>query len=95
MNTIKVYPRNSDERVKLTEAARELTRISGNGTVYTVEETYFDYGQNWMWTTIIAHRQSGDSFQRLCPRDHEKIIMSKDIPATVAEITADKYWKEL
>ena len=95
MNTIRQYAPDTIEHVKLAIAACWLEHFSTKETRYEVGDCYFDLGQNWMWSTIIATRSDGDSYQALCPRDHEKIIRSQDIRATVEEITADKYWKEL
>lgn len=95
MDTIRQYAPDSDEHVKLDLAAFWLTHFSTKGTRYETDDCYFDLGQNWMWTTIIATRSDGDTYQVLCPRDHEKIIRSQDILATVKEIMADKYWHEL
>ena len=93
-NYIRQYAPNSDEVAKLAYASAELTKRSRKGTAFYVDDCYFDLGQNWMWTTIIARRPNGDHWQALCPRDHEKILLSSDIPATVTEIMADKYWYE-
>ena len=94
MEIIRQYAPNSDEVVKLRMASEEMTKNSTKGTTFTVNDCYFDLGQNWMWTTIIAHRPDGQSWQALNPRDYEKILFSKDIPATVHEIMTDKYWYE-
>ena len=92
MDTIKVYAQDTDERKALVTAATILTAISPKGIRYTVDETYFDYGQRWMWTTLIARRPDGVEYQALCPRDHEKIILSEDILTTIAEIRSGKWW---
>ena len=93
---IRQYAPNSDEVAKLTLAAEEFTKQSRKGITYKVEDTYFDLGQNWMWTTIIAYDPDCfcGSYQALCPRDYEKILYSLDIPATVAEIRTDKWWRD-
>lgn len=92
METIRIYTPGEPEYIQLERAAEELTRTSPNGTRFTVKDVYFDFGQRWMWTTIIATRSARHHWQALCPRDYEKILYSSDIPATVAEITSDKYW---
>lgn len=94
MDTIRQYAPNSDEVVRLRMASEEMTKQSTKGTIFTVKDCYFDLGQGWMWTTIIATRPDGDHWQVLCPRDHERILTSHDIPATVHEIMTDKYWYE-
>lgn len=92
MNTIRIYIPGDVEYQRLQDAADELTRISPTGTRYRVDVTYFDLGQGWRWTTLIATRPDGQHYQALCPRDHEKIVTSDDIPGTIAEIVRDKYW---
>lgn len=96
MEIIRQYAPNSDEVVRLTVASEELTRQSRKGIKYYVGDTWFDFGQRWMWTTILAHDPDSNcgDYQALCPRDYEKILYSLDIPATVAEIRADKWWRD-
>lgn len=89
---IRTYAPNSDEVVKLKLACYELEQLSPYSTRYTVEDVYFDLGQQWMWTTIIAHHLSAREWQALSPRDHERILLSTDIRSTCEEIVADKYW---
>ena len=93
---IRIYEPDTAEYKKLTTAATILTAVSPKGITYTVEETYFDYGQNWMWTTIIANDPSstfGD-YQALCPRDYENILLTDDLLATLSAIRADKWWND-
>lgn len=44
----------------------------------SIEDTYFDFGQAWMWTTIIVKKLNSNSclnsYQLLNPADHERII---------------------
>lgn len=96
MEIIRQYAPNSDEVVRLTVASEELTRQSRKCIKYYVGDTWFDFGQRWMWTTILAHDPDSNlgDYQALCPRDYEKILYSLDIPATVAEIRADKWWRD-
>ena len=58
---------------KRLEAAAKLIECFTEKTV-AVENTYFDYGQNWRWTTLIckASEHSMD-YQMLCPRDETNI----------------------
>lgn len=95
MEIIRQYGKHEREYLKLRTASEELTVRSGKGTVYTVGDCYFDLGQNWKWTTILARRSDGTTYQALCPRDYELILKSSDIPATVDAITAGEYWREL
>lgn len=52
---IRTINREEREHAVLEMAALRLTALSPNGATYAVEDTYFDYGQDWMWTTIIRH----------------------------------------
>lgn len=70
---IRTYGFDEKEYTALKAAADLLTVASPHGTVYTVGDTYFDIGQDWMWTTIIARRTNGTSWQALNPREHSLI----------------------
>ena len=83
---IRVYAPNSDEMVKLKLACYELEQLNPNGTRYTVEDIYFDFGQDWMYSGIVAHRRDGASWQAVCPRDYERILLSHDIRKTCEDI---------
>ena len=89
---IRTYAPNSDEMVKLKLACYELAQLSTKGTQYTVEDIYFDIGQGWMYSGIVAHSPDGTSWQALCPRDYESVLLSNDIRKTCEEIVSDKYW---
>lgn len=93
---IRTYSPDTDEYKRLTVAARILTDVSPKCITYTVGDTYFDYGQRWMWTTIIANDPSSTfgSYQALCPRDYENILLTDDILTTLAEVRADKWWQD-
>ena len=69
---ITTYEPGSPEYIALEAAAKLLEVASPNGTKYKVGDCFFDYGQNWMWTTILAEGKNG-SWQALNPRDHELI----------------------
>lgn len=94
MEMIKVYDRNSDEYTRLEMACIVLNRFARKGTRYHVEDTYFDYGQGWKWTTIIATKLDGRQYQALNPHNYTRIITAPDTLTTVGEIIADKYWIE-
>ena len=78
MASIRVYKTTEIEFIRLrtfatacnaTYAAHDMNeRIQ-------VEDVYFDYGQNWKYTTLITHNyDESDSWQSLCPRDYETIL---------------------
>lgn len=94
METIRVYDHDSDEYTRLEMACIALNRFARKGTRYHISDTYFDYGQGWRWTTIIATKPDGSHYQALNPRDHARIITAPDTLAMVREIVADRYWIE-
>ena len=96
MSIIKTYAPDTVEYSKLALAAAILTATSAKGITYKVEDCYFDLGLNWMHTTIIAYDPASfcGSYQALCPRDYEKILLNGDTEATVAEIKEDKWWRD-
>lgn len=75
---IRTYEHYEKEYEWLLCAAAALECASPNGTKYNVEDVYFDFGQDWMWTTIVAYKKDGTSWQALCPRDHD-LICTRDI----------------
>lgn len=93
---IKTYVPDTAEYKALANAAAILTATSKKGVTYTVGDCYFDFGQDWIWTTILANNPNSEwgSYQALCPRDYEKILRSDDLLTTIAEIKADKYWSD-
>ena len=96
MDIIRQYAPDTPEYLKLKLAATALTHLSTKGITYRVEDTWFDYGQRWMWTTILAHDPDSNwgDYQALCPRDFEKILLMPDILNTVNEIRSDKWWRD-
>lgn len=56
---------------KRLSAARDFFQSEGKYCV--VDDIYFDFGQDWMWTTLVVGRTSGSSYQ-IYPRDWEDII---------------------
>ena len=86
----------SDEEKKLVAVAKMLEAVSPNGYRYEVEVTYFDYGQDWLWTTIIRHDDNKDyNVQVLNPKEWEHIITAEtitDLCVITEHITKDKYF---
>ena len=96
-NALKTFEKTSPEYKTLTDAADALNQQVKN-VRYTVEDTYFDFGQNWMYTTIIAHRLDRDAddvtagWQALTPRDQERILfMGDNERQAVIAALADKH----
>ena len=73
-NMIKIYSEGSDEYKKLEIAAQMMSLYSGKK--YYVGVTYFDYGQDWKWTTILEDSDLGG--QALYPKDYEDILFASN-----------------
>lgn len=89
MKSIRIFEKNSREYHLLSAAAEIMTVLSRNGYEYRVSETYFDYGQDWKWTTILCHRPGEGyqwDFQALCPRLQEQIVTAQSIEDLAAAI---------
>lgn len=69
---------------------------AGAKSHYWVDETYLDYGQDWMWTTILKDSDWG-SVQVLCPRDWKVLLDPMANPADAVInaydlVTSSKYF---
>lgn len=84
---IRVFPEDSMEYKRLKDFCTTLNKNSKR-TAYSVEETYFDYGQNWKWTTIIAHtkEERGGGYQALTPADQEKVITNTNVDEVLEHV---------
>ena len=93
MSFIKRYASDTPEYDKLRRAAHILTGLSPNGYKYTVGETYFDFGQDWKWTTILCDGGSFGGYQALSPANQEEIILApvEQLPAVCADVLAGKF----
>lgn len=96
-NALKVFEKDSEERKTLEAVADTLNQKVKNLT-YTVEDVYFDYGQDWRYTTIIAHRTDLEkddviaSWQALNPSEQERILfMGEEERQAVITALADKH----
>ena len=78
---------------KLEVVAKMLEALSPNNAIYIVEDVYLDFGQDWMWTTIVRH--GFKECQILSPRDCEEIMACEtatDFAIVVNNIRNDKYF---
>lgn len=90
---IKTYKLGDPEFENLYKLADILTRKSPNKYVYYVGDTYFDLGQNWMWTTVLC-RGGWSSYQALSPREQEEAILAKsdaELEKIADSVLSDKY----
>lgn len=90
---IRTFKEGSYEYEQLRIAAEMMTEQSPRGFRYYVADTYFDYGQDWMWTTILGISNSNlvTTFQALNPRQQEEIILTNDTRKVVNEYFSDKW----
>lgn len=86
MEIIKVYGDNTHERVNLEIASQLFTRFTGKP--HKVEDVYFDFGQNWMWTTISREDDFWGGVQILYPADYEGIIHANTYDDLVTAVKA-------
>ena len=90
---ITTFEKGSEEYEKLQIAALMLTNRSPRGYQYHVGTTYFDFGQDWKWTTILCNGED-NIYQALNPREQEEIILSDtydEMVKTVELIFTDKF----
>ena len=91
--TIRTYGPTTQEYQALRRVAEVLTIASKNRITYHVENVYFDFGQDWTWTTICAYRPGGDSWQILNPAIHADIVTgSLDAITAAARLTQGPCW---
>lgn len=96
-NKERILRRYEPECKRLYVAADLLNAFAPEGVKFGVDDTYLDFGADWMWTTIIAYRNFSykDSYQALCPRDWKKICYGDmdDLVSVVKEILNSKLIK--
>ena len=85
------------EYKNLVAVAKMLEAISEKGARYEVRETYFDYGQNWKWTTILRIGGKWGDTQILSPRQQKMVLLANttaQLAEAVEDIRSDKYFNE-
>lgn len=87
-NMIKVFPEGSASRERLKTAASLLSAFSPDKRTYYVSETYFDFGQDWKWTTILCNGSKWGDYQALNPRNQEDILLAES-PTELAKVIED------
>ena len=87
-SALRVFKPESEEYTRLQNFADELNNDARFQANYTVEDLYFDYGQNWMWTTIIAHKENerGGGWQALTPRNQERVVQWTELDDVKQEL---------
>jgi len=93
--TERVIRIDEPEYKKLVAVASVLEMLSPNGAKYVVEDVYFDYGQDWKWTTIC--RKGFEDCQILSPRDWGDVMVietAEDVALVVDHIRGGKYFAD-
>ena len=78
---------------KLQIVANALELASPNNAEYGIADVYLDFGQNWIWTTIV--RYGYKECQVLNPREWKDIMNAETMEqftTIVNEIRNDKYF---
>lgn len=90
---LSIFSHDSLEYLRLEQLAELLTeKCAVIGITYAVQDCYFDIGQNWRHTTIIAtneHAASNDilrSWQALTPDQQRRVIYNDSINDVANEI---------
>ena len=90
--TFKVY---EQEYQNLIAVAAVLQATSKHKARYTVEDVYFDFGQNLFWTTVV--REGWVGCQVFSPKLWEEVCKAKtvnDLFNCVNEIKGGKYFDD-
>lgn len=91
MTQPKVIQRNDPEYKNLEFAAAAANLLSPKGYTYRVGDTYFDYGQNWKWTTLLVDDGGNwGGYQALNPREFEAIVEA-ETPEQILEIVREMF----
>lgn len=93
MGKLRILEKNEQAYKNMEAVCGILNALCKTDTVYTVGITYFDFGQNWKWTTIINNHQT----QILYPREWERIEVAEtlqDLMQIVNDIRNGKYFRE-
>ncbi len=90
MNEISIFNKGSMEHKALEKAAEMLTDRSPNGWKYYVGETYFDYGQDWKWTTILCRGGITGCYQAISPLE-QLMILQGDLDEAIDHVFSSKY----
>ena len=76
----------------LEAVAKLLEATSKNNWKYEVRDIYFDFGQNWLWTTITC-----PTCQVLNPKEWEQIVTANSVEEfakIVKDIQSDVYFQD-
>lgn len=92
----RVLDQREEAYENLNYACDVMFATSKNGYKYEVEDVYLDYGQKWMWTTIVCYGDNNSSWQVLSPRDWAIITEAKTLEEidkyVLNEMKNDRFW---
>lgn len=91
---IRLIDNDEVEYKKLTALAEFLTAKSPRHYEYYVGNTYFDFGQNWLWTTVLCRTLFGSTYQAINAREQERAILAtteEDMLTLADDILNDSY----
>lgn len=71
---LRVWDENSKEYKTLQSFVDKLNQASSN-TEYYLQNLYFDFGQRWKYTAIVA-KKDGQEWQAATPKDLEDILIN-------------------
>lgn len=93
---LKVFPPESIEFQQLQMAALLLNQMCTDRQFH-VEVTYYDFGQHWLYTTLIATDSDSEmTYQALQPKEQKILITNQPIsPEWQAVIQALAHHKHL
>jgi hypothetical protein len=85
----RVYGRIENEFIRLQTFCNIANQFLTDGNNFddymTVENVYFDMGQNWKYTTLIYYEynetmfKTMSSYQAFCPRDYRLIVTTDSV----------------
>ncbi len=93
MSLMKHYDRGTKEYENLEKMSELLTQNSPNGYLYYVGDTFFDRGQNWVYTTILSSN-GNTTFQCLNPKQYGEVIKSTcsiDLKMVLNDYLGDRF----
>lgn len=74
MSVIRIYGPDEPQYFRLKLFCDELNQRNPAAN-FRVQTVYFDFGQNWRWTTILAKsRALNMDYQVLSPAQYEQIL---------------------
>lgn len=77
MQNIRVFERDTIEYQKLCVAC-QLMSLYNSKLTFNVNTIYFDFGQDWKWTTIVVFLSNGNSYQ-ITPNQQKNILLADNI----------------